>query len=568
MPANTIYQVRRGNASTWSGANPVLNAGEWGLESDTRRMKIGDGITSWNGLSYEFFSPSGFLPGTGISFNFGTNNSTVTINATELSANNVTGLTEYIQDIVGLSGIVGTSGIVSSYDDNTGITSLYLSNPVINVTGIVGLQEAVEDIVGSGNHISNGFLRNFSGIAWTYDDISNALYASVTGIPLSTVSDVTASAVEVNYLDGSLLGTVSPSNAVVVNSNKDIGSFRNLIATGTITAGSVNVSDNLNVGGFIATTGSITIGGNLMVKGTTTTVNSTTVEIGDNIIRLNTSGLNTGGFEVRDATSSNYQSLLWDNSNNRWDFSGPKIRSTGTIEGSVLQSTVSGPSSPIIVSSTGLVNNLNADLLDNQQGSYYLDWNNTNNKPDPVITVSLSGDVSGSGNTTLTDLGNGSISINTTIQPNSVILGTDTVGDYVSLISVSGTGLSLTGSGESAIITISSNATPSNASNTIVARNSSGGFSAENIIGSSFIGYGGSLTGLYANNIASGTLGVARLPNNIPVTNLVSSGITLGSTVVNLGQTRTVIDGLTRISGVSNASPVFIHFAVVDGGTP
>ena len=54
----------------------------------------------------------------------------------------------------------------------------------------------------------------------------------------------------------------------------------------------------------------------------------------------------------------------------------------------------------------------------------------------------------------------------------------------------------------------------------------------------------------------------------IAVTKLASSGVTLGSTVVNLGQTSTVIDGLTRISGVSAASPTYIYYAVIDGGSP
>lgn len=62
----------------------------------------------------------------------------------------------------------------------------------------------------------------------------------------------------------------------------------------------------------------------------------------------------------------------------------------------------------------GAGSGLDADLLDGQQGSYYLDWTNVTNKPDPTITVTLTGDVTGSGNTTLTDLANGSISITTT----------------------------------------------------------------------------------------------------------------------------------------------------------
>lgn len=45
-------QMRRGTASQWSTANTVLLAGEQGYETDTRRIKIGDGTTAWNSLPY------------------------------------------------------------------------------------------------------------------------------------------------------------------------------------------------------------------------------------------------------------------------------------------------------------------------------------------------------------------------------------------------------------------------------------------------------------------------------------------------------------------------------------
>jgi hypothetical protein len=62
---------------------------------------------------------------------------------------------------------------------------------------------------------------------------------------------------------------------------------------------------------------------------------------------------------------------------------------------------------------------LDADLLDGQQGSYYLDWTNTTNKPDPVIT--LTGAVTGSG--TMTDLGSVSITTTATSDPTLTLAG-------------------------------------------------------------------------------------------------------------------------------------------------
>ena len=50
--ANRI-QLRRGGAQEWQNSNPILAQGEFGVELDTGRIKIGDGVTSWNTLRYE-----------------------------------------------------------------------------------------------------------------------------------------------------------------------------------------------------------------------------------------------------------------------------------------------------------------------------------------------------------------------------------------------------------------------------------------------------------------------------------------------------------------------------------
>ena len=68
---------------------------------------------------------------------------------------------------------------------------------------------------------------------------------------------------------------------------------------------------------------------------------------------------------------------------------------------------------------------------------------------DPVIT--LSGDVTGSA--TMTNLGN--VTITTTVEPNSVALGTDTTGSYISTITGTSGEITVSGSGsESAAVTI------------------------------------------------------------------------------------------------------------------
>ena len=52
MPAVNTIQLRRDAAATWTSVNPVLAAGEVGLETDTRLMKAGNGSSTWTALPY------------------------------------------------------------------------------------------------------------------------------------------------------------------------------------------------------------------------------------------------------------------------------------------------------------------------------------------------------------------------------------------------------------------------------------------------------------------------------------------------------------------------------------
>lgn len=52
MAVVTAIQVRRGTAAQWTSANPTLSSGEWGFETDTGKVKIGNGSSAWTSLSY------------------------------------------------------------------------------------------------------------------------------------------------------------------------------------------------------------------------------------------------------------------------------------------------------------------------------------------------------------------------------------------------------------------------------------------------------------------------------------------------------------------------------------
>lgn len=45
--------IRRDTAANWTSTNPTLAAGELGGETDTGKVKLGDGATAWNSLAYQ-----------------------------------------------------------------------------------------------------------------------------------------------------------------------------------------------------------------------------------------------------------------------------------------------------------------------------------------------------------------------------------------------------------------------------------------------------------------------------------------------------------------------------------
>lgn len=84
MPVNTLMQTRRGSASAWTSANPVLAQGEWGYETDTGKAKVGNGSTAWTSLSYfgNVGTVTGITAGTGLSGGTITSSGTIAIDST------------------------------------------------------------------------------------------------------------------------------------------------------------------------------------------------------------------------------------------------------------------------------------------------------------------------------------------------------------------------------------------------------------------------------------------------------------------------------------------------------
>lgn len=200
------------------------------------------------------------------------------------------------------------------------------------------------------------------------------------------------------------------------NVTYDLGSSTN--AWSEVHAANVHVYGTLHSDDLTAS--NVTISGNLVVEGTTTTVNTETINLADNIITLN-SNLDSGTAPSQDAGieinrgSSAIVSLVWNEAVDKWTIG------TGTFVAATFEGDLTG-------------NAGTATALETSRN------------------IALTGDVTGNVNFD----GTANVSIATTIQPNSVALGTDTTGDYVGNIGITAsTGLSISGnSGENAQVTI------------------------------------------------------------------------------------------------------------------
>ena len=128
--------------------------------------------------------------------------------------------------------------------------------------------------------------------------IGGSSAAAITGTTITGTSFVIGSAdiseAELETIDGVTAGTVAASKAVVVDSNKDIASFRNVTLTGELDAGSLDISGDADIDGTLEADAITVNGATLnevitdavggMVSSNTETGISVTFEDGDNTL--------------------------------------------------------------------------------------------------------------------------------------------------------------------------------------------------------------------------------------------------------------------------------------------
>jgi len=312
-------QQRRGTASQWTSANPILNAGEMGWESDTNKFKIGDGTNHWADLDYFIDVNSTVNPafGSSITFEGATSDAfETTLAVTDATADrtitfpDATGtvqlrVTDVSDTEIGyLNGV--TSAIQTQLDDkstasktetltNKTLTTPTINGPTITDTGqtptIHGIYlPAPHTIIFEGT-TANDFETTLTAGEPTAD--RTITLPDETGTVQLRVTDV--SDTEIGYLNGvtSAIQTQMDAKAPLA-----APAF-----TGDATA--VN----------------LTISGNLTVDGTTTNINSTSLVVEDKNIVLGDTAMPTdttadgGGITLKGATDKTFN---WVDSTDSW----------------------------------------------------------------------------------------------------------------------------------------------------------------------------------------------------------------------------------------------------------
>ena len=133
---------------------------------------------------------------------------------------------------------------------------------------------------------------------------------SFTGSFIGDGSGLTGLATDLNIAGGTGTDTLDLLNDTLTFS----GTSNEIVTAVTDNTVTFSLPDDVIIGD------SLTVTGDLTVNGTQTIVNSTTVQLDDNIIELNGSGVANGGLLVKDATAPNTVSgsLLWDSTNDQW----------------------------------------------------------------------------------------------------------------------------------------------------------------------------------------------------------------------------------------------------------
>ena len=293
----TRMQQRRGTASQWTSANPILNAGEMGWESDTNKFKIGDGTNHWADLDYFIDVNSTVNPAFGSSITF------------EGATANDFETTLAITD--------PTADRTITFPDATGTVQLRVTDVSDTEIGYLnGVTSAIQTQINAKAPLDS---PTFTGtVTLPNNTISQAMMNDdsvgtneIGGLAVTTAKIADLNVTEGKLADGAVTNAKVSASAAIAQSKID-GLTTDLGLKAPLAAPAFTGD---------ATAVNLTISGNLTVDGTTTNINSTNLVVEDKNIVLGDTASPTdttadgGGITLKGATDKTFN---WVDSTDAW----------------------------------------------------------------------------------------------------------------------------------------------------------------------------------------------------------------------------------------------------------
>ena len=319
-----IFQLRRGT----TGDKPTLTAGELYVDQTSENLIVGvngskeitllklndintgslhlTGDITLSGSIYLGNATADNISALGV---FTTNLVPNPTNTIDLGTTSAKWRNVYATNISGA--IAATNGVVSGSSQITSILDSLNSFSSSQLTQNIALATISGSLIlTASNHEQRlGEIESKSG---SYDTRFNSL-ATISGSLILTASANTISITNLNSFSSSQL--TENSNLATITGSLISTASANVLSIAELNSYTASLKTAIGVSGQ-----NVTISGDLTVNGTTTAVNSTTIQLGDNIIELNGTGIANGGLLVKDPTggSTLSGSLLWDSTNDYW----------------------------------------------------------------------------------------------------------------------------------------------------------------------------------------------------------------------------------------------------------
>lgn len=203
------FQVRNDTAANWAATNPVLAAGEPGLETDTGRVKFGNGTSNWAALQY--------VDTAGLS-----SASPQPLGAAAAGSSNLAARADHVHSVPSSLTVssLSTSGNAVIGGNLQVVGSFSTGSTTINAANVIGLDESIEDRVA-------GMLVAGSGTTLTYNDNAGTLTVS-SGAHVHALGDVTG-------LVSALAGKAAATHTHAIGDVTDLSTQLSARPTSTIT---------------------------------------------------------------------------------------------------------------------------------------------------------------------------------------------------------------------------------------------------------------------------------------------------------------------------------------------